>query len=760
VTAGQRPTVDPAARTQARWRASAPPSSADPAVAALPAKLRPPQARVRLVERRALLGALDETAAPLVVLCAPAGAGKTTVLRQWAEADERPFAWVQLDDADSDPVVLLTYLSLALASITEVDPDVRASLSLAVPPVRERILPLVGEALAAAPGFVLVLDDAHVLRGDKPWEVVAFVLRNLPEGAQLAIGSRSDPELPLARMRAAGDVAELRAGELSLRRSEVAELMRLHDCEADDETVDAVHAATEGWATGLQLACLARAGRPPSEWLPEIRGSRREIAEFLTSEVLDAQPLEIQEFLLRTSVLQELTPKLCALVTGSDDGGELLARVAREGLFVVPLGGDGCHYRYHHLFAEMLQDELERRHPGLPRELHSGVAAWYRGEGLPDPTVHHLLAAREVEAAGDVVAAAWPAMWSRGQTETVRRWLGAFTDRQILDHRALTLTAGWVYTALDAGRLGERWCEAACAATMDDSPSPDGAASLRSSQALLRATVGAEGVRRMREDAELAARLEDRPGTSWYADAQVALGVARWLSGATQRALHPLAVGAREGSLCNPSAELAALGYLALIAADQTEWHVAEEYEGRATDLLTALGFGTHRRCLPMLLTRVKIRARTSRAEAEAAAGDVSRLLRHMVPHPWMALLSDVVLGEGAIDRADLAAAERHATSAAALLDRYPDAGILRRRAEKLLEAVERTRLADPLTPAERRVLELLPTHLTDAQMAEQLFVSRNTVKSHVKSLYRKLEVSSRADAVTRARDVGLLPRD
>ena len=165
----------------------------------------------------------------------------------------------------------------------------------------------------------------------------------------------------------------------------------------------------------------------------------------------------------------------------------------------------------------------------------------------------------------------------------------------------------------------------------------------------------------MRESAELAARLEAVPGTSWYADAQVALGVARWLSGATQRALHPLAVGAREGSVCNPSAELAALGYLALIAADEAEWDVAAEYEGRATDLLAALGFGTHRRCLPMLLTRVKLRSRVAGAEGEAAAADVARLLRHMVPHPWMALLADVVLGEGAVDRADMAAAERHA---------------------------------------------------------------------------------------------------
>ena len=751
--------METGAGVRARWSPAVPFSSVELPVAPLPAKLRPPQARTRSVERRALLDALRNATAPLVVLRAPAGAGKTTVLRQWAAADPRPVAWVQLDEADGDPVVLLTYLSMALESITDMDATVKASLSLAAPPIRERILPLVGEALAAAPAFVLVLDDAHLLKGEMPWEVVAFVLRSLPEGAQLAIGSRSDPDLPLARMRAAGDVVEFRAAELCLRRSEVAELMRLHDCEADQEMVAAVHAATEGWATGLQLACLARAGRPPAEWLPEIRGSRREIAEFLTSEVLDAQPPDVQEFLLRTSVLHELTPRLCALVTGRDDGGELLARAAREELFAVPLGDDGCHYRYHRLFAEMLQTELEKRHPGLPDELHRSVAAWYRSEDLPDAAIQHLLAAGDPAAAGDLVAASWPAMWSRGQVETVRRWLGAFTDRQILNQPALTLTAGWVYTALDAGRLGERWCEAACASPMDDSPSPDGAASLRSSQALLRATVGADGVRRMREDAELAARLEATPGTSWYADAQAALGVARWLSGATQRALHPLAVGAREGSVCNPSAELAALGYLALIAADEAEWDVAEEYEARATELLAALGFGTHRRCLPMLLARVKLRGHASRPDAVEAAGDVSRLLRHMVPHPWMALLADVVLGEGAIDRVDAAAAGRHAASAAALLDRYPDAGILHRRTEKLLEAVDRTRMAEPLTPAERRVLDLLPTHLTDAQMAGQLYVSRNTVKSHVKSLYRKLEVSSRADAVARAREMGLLPR-
>jgi LuxR family maltose regulon positive regulatory protein len=693
-------------------------------------------------------------------MCAPAGTGKTTALRQWSAVDGRPTAWVQLDPSDDDPVVLLIYLVRALRAIVAIDPGVEASLGLAVPPVRERVLPLLADALAGAPSFVLVLDDAHLLQSARCWDIVAFVLHNLPPGAQLALGTRSDPPFPLARLRASAELAEFRVQQLALDRAETVELVRLHGCEPDDGAVDALLSATEGWATGLQLACLAAGGRPLEEWLPRVRGERREIAAYLTSEVLDGQPAEVQDFMLETSVLSELTPALCKLVTRRDDAGRLLARVAREELFIVPLG-DGAHeYRYHHLFAEMLEAELEARRPGERQVLHRRAAAWYAAHADPDAEVRHLLAAGESVAAGDVVAAAWPGMWNRGQSETVRRWLASFDDRQILSHQALMLTAGWVYTALDDGKLGERWGTAACGALMDEAPSPDGAASLRSSQALLRATIAPGGVRRMREDAELAAGLETTPGTSWYADAQVTLGVARWLSGSAQRALHPLAVAAREGSVYNPSAELAALGYLALIAVDETEWETAAEYEARATARLAELGFGTHRRCLPMLLARAKLLARRPDAAAaavDAAAADVDHLLRHIAPHPWMSLLAHSVLGEVALERGGTAAAEAHASAAAARLERYPDAGILRRRAERLRGAVEHARAIEPLTPAERRVLELLPTHLTDGQMAEQLFVSHNTVKSHLKSVYRKLEVSSRADAVQRARETGLL---
>ncbi len=737
---------------------SRPPASSRPSVRAL-AKFSPPAARFEVVERRSLLARLASTTEPLVLFCSPAGAGKTVVLRQWIEADPRPAAWLRLEPADDDPVVLLLALSEALQAVAEVDPVLVEYLQLAVPPVRERVVPLLEDALARARPFILVLDDAQTIVSERSWDVIGLVLRGLPAGAQLAVGTRVDPKLRLARLRASGELVEIRLADLVFDREETVELLRLHACcDATDDVVDALLASTEGWATGLRLACSASCQRPVEQWLPHVPGGRREIAEYLTSEVVERQPQELQDFLLSTSVLRELSPASCKLASGRDDAGELLERVAHEELFIVPLGQNGCLYRYHHLFAEVLGEELERRRPGEPRKLHRRIGAWRAQHDDPDSAVHHLLAGGDVTAAGDVVAASWRTLWNRGQAETVWRWLDAFGDRQILGHQALTLTAGWVYTALDAGERGARWGRAACDASMSDAPSPDGATSLRSSQALLRATLAPDGVRRMREDAELAAKLEISVGSSWHADAQVALGVARWLSGSTQRALHPLALGAREGSVHNPSAELAALGFLSLIAIEQGEWTTAEEHEARASARLAELGFGTHRRCLPMLLARAALLARDPSADVAAATAEVHRLLEHMVPHPYMALLTHAILGAVALARSDGLEANAHAEAAGALLKRYPDAGILRTRVEHLRRGVELNRVAEPLTGAEHKVLDLLPTHFTEAQIAEHLFVSHNTVKTHLKNVYRKLEVSTRADAVKCAHDRGLLP--
>jgi len=300
----------------------------------LRSRLRPAEPYVRLVLRDALVGALLACRTPLVVVSAPAGYGKSTVLSQWAAAERRPTAWLQLDAADNDPVVLLTYLIAALDEIAPLEPGVAELLRLRYPPLDERVLPALGAALEGAPPFLLVLDDGHLVESRASWRAIHAVLEQLPRGAQMAIGGRHEPELPLARLRAAGRLAEFRADRLAMSRAEARELLDLHGLSCDEDALDDLLAATEGWATGLYLALLADEGRASDARLVGVRGDRHEIAAYLVAEVLERQPAAVQEFLVRTSILGALSASLCEAVTGSGDAGEVLARLARENLFV------------------------------------------------------------------------------------------------------------------------------------------------------------------------------------------------------------------------------------------------------------------------------------------------------------------------------------------------------------------------------------------------------------------------------------------
>ena len=265
----------PAARAAARSDAQGAPRLL------IPSKLRPPRPRLQPVPRHAAVARLVASGEPLVVVSAPAGAGKTLLLAQWAEADARPAAWLQVDAADNDHVVFLTYVAAALAQVAPVDDDVFALLALGYPPVKERVLPLVAQALSAAPPFLLVLDEVDGLTDRRCWAIVAFLVENLPDGAQMALTSRIDPPLPLARLRAEGALLELRNDSLALDRAETAALLAGQVADVDDEIVDAVCTATEGWATGVSLAALAMRGRPAADWPPLLRGGQREIAAYL-----------------------------------------------------------------------------------------------------------------------------------------------------------------------------------------------------------------------------------------------------------------------------------------------------------------------------------------------------------------------------------------------------------------------------------------------------------------------------------------------
>ena len=777
----------------------------------LVSNLQIPRSRLDVVPRSELIAALRRSTAPLIVVSAPAGSGKTMTLVQWIEADDRPGAWLQLDTSDNDPVVLLTYLAHALQGLTAVDPAVFDGLRASITPIRTQILPALEASLAAAGPFLLVLDDAHLVRAKTCWEILGFVIDHVPPGAQLVLSSREDPPLPLGRLRASGSLEVFRAPRLALSRDEANELLRLNGRAVDEGTLDALMAATEGWAAGMYLALLAGEGRASGEWLRRVRGDEREIADYLVGEVLGRQPYRTQEFLLKTSILERFSAPLCQAVTGRSDAYAALKRLARENLFVVPLDERAEWYRYHQLFAELLRAEHGRQAPGELSGLHRAAAAWFDEHDDPEQAVRHWLAAGDVEPAADLVATWCTFLIDMGQAETAQRLLAMFSDGQILSHVPLTLAAGWVYELgyphYTLKKTRQSIVRAALTVDVGDRPAFDRAASLRSSQAQLRAFLAPDGIARMLADAELSTELESgSQGTLWYGEACRLRGIALYFAGRPAAAVRPLRAeesgvpftgdaatippafrdliagdqdqpGTAEGvdggvwkgawkratldgsELWPPSAFDTAevLAFQSLIAGDQGRWEDAEELDRRAWERFVQSGAEVEPP-LAALAARARVLASHADPSLDTHLERLARWLDEM-PNVWEreAILGSVVLGEIALGRGKLDAAVRWSDRAQAVLRTYPDAGMLGPRAERLRLALQERRLGLAVTAAEQRVLDLLPTELSVKEIGARLFISHNTMRSHLRSLYAKLGVHSRSAAVERARALGLL---
>ena len=710
------------------------------------ARLRPPRAQVPTVARNGLLDRLTWSEEPLILVSAPAGYGKTTLLRQWVERAERPTAWVQLEPLHNDPIALLCYLADALGEIAPLTPELRGLLGRRDAPIEDRVLPTLSAALEVAPPFLLVLDDAHHLIRSTCWRYVRVLLDALPPGGRLAIASRTEPPIPLARMRATGLIGEVGVTDLRLTPGETADLLRLHQRDASGDELDSLLSSTEGWATGVYLSILAGDSSAPAT----PHGDLHQIAAYLTSEVLDRQPPDLQEFLLRTSILDQLSADLCRAVTGRRDAHELLELLARENLFVTPLDDRDEWFRYHHLFAELLRAQLDRRAPADTDALHRRAASWYEARDDLERAVRHSAAAGDGDSAHvqDLAAVACDRMVGVGQNERARQLLMSFTDEQVLRSPALTLTATLLGQYLSDTRV-QRFSRHGLSMTTGDEPTTVGAKSMRSWQAALRASRAPDGVTRMLEDADLAGSLEASVDSDWRLMCLAMRVMALYLLGRVRQALSLLTetmtgVGLEDLSWW--------LGMRALIAADQDDWELTEDLDEQAqADPLASL-------MVPTVLAHALVLGHRSDPGTmpyiDSSGQELFDVFRCTL---WRRILSADVFGEVALRLGHDLAAERWTSEAEAALQQYPDPGVLRDRTKRLRQAIEERRMADPLTAAERRVLDLLPTQLTAAQMATRLFLTTNTVKSHVSHIYRKLGVTTRTAAVETARRLGLL---
>jgi len=445
--------------------------------ALLETKFYVPRSRRGLVSRLRLSERLDRgTASKLMLVSAPAGFGKTTLLTQWlaagpgAPADKRPAAWLSLDQGDNDPASFWAYVIAALRTTSPgVGENALALLRASGPPPVEVVLTALLNDLAAIAGdIVLVLDDYHVIDAPVVQDAMAFLLEHLPPRLHVVIAGRADPALPLARLRARGELAEIRAAELRFTPDEAAaylnEMMGLRLSARD---VAALEARTEGWIAALQLAALSMQGRDDvAGFIAGFAGDDRYVVDYLAEEVLARQPDRVQAFLLQTSVLGRLSGPLCDAVTGQGGGKAMLEALERGNLFLVPLDDRRRWYRYHHLFADVLQARLLDEQPGQVPDLHRRASAWYERSGEQSLAIGHALAARDFSRAADLIERALPAMARTRQEATVRGWLEMIPDELVRVRPVLSV--GFAGALLTGGELegiegrlrdAERWLD-------------------------------------------------------------------------------------------------------------------------------------------------------------------------------------------------------------------------------------------------------------------------------------------------------------
>jgi LuxR family transcriptional regulator, maltose regulon positive regulatory protein len=398
--------------------------------ALLATKLHVPRPQPGFAPRPRLVQALSEgLARGRVLICAPAGFGKTSLLADWAHGGGRPVAWLGLDAGDNDPARFWRYV---VAALDQAQPGIAERLGPLLGPPAPRsfeglVTALINE-LAAQAGrdeVLLVLDDYHLVDAAPVHESVAFLLENLPPGLLLVVSGRADPPLPLARLRARGQLAELRAAELRFTTEEAAALLGAAAGPVlPDTAVVALTARTEGWAAGLQLAALSLRGRSDTAgFVAAFSGSHRFVLDYLADEVLDRQPGQVRAFLLETSVLERLSGELCDAVTGRPGSQAMLHHIEQAGLFLVPLDEVRGWWRYHHLFADLLRARLEQEQPGRVQELHRAAAAWSDEHDLADDAVGHALAAGDAAWAAQLTERYVGSLLRRGEGATLRRWL-------------------------------------------------------------------------------------------------------------------------------------------------------------------------------------------------------------------------------------------------------------------------------------------------------------------------------------------------
>ncbi|MDT0464950.1 LuxR C-terminal-related transcriptional regulator [Streptomyces gibsoniae] len=729
-------------------------------------KLRPPTRPPHLLTRPRLLRRLDAVTEPVVVVCAPTGAGKTVLLTEWSRdlAAREECAWLSLDAYDNAPGRLWAGIQEALR---QARPDLPAGLDSEVWTLEawlEEVLPDLVTGLGGGGSFTLILDGLESVTDAEALHSIAAFLTRLPRGFRVVLSTRHTPGTPLPALRARGLVAELDQHDLRFTPEEAEEVLtRLLGSAPTEQTVSALYEATEGWAAALCIMgrTLMRSGNQPDTG--ELARAEQAVSEYLTTEVLDRLTTEQREFLLRTSVLDELRTGPCQALAG-ERAGVLLRELTRTVHLLVPVAAAPPAYRRHRALSSLLSDILASEAPDAAASLHRAAARWYSRQGETASAVRHFVLGGDQDTAVAVILGDWEETISAGRGAEVTRWLRLLPPRRVAAEAGLCVVAAMAALAEGALDTGRRWLDVA--ELRQTGPEAAGAGGTLS-EAVVAQTVACC----LRGEILTADRLGESavagtvPLTYWHALACTARGTALLWTRRYEEAEALLGEATRDACAA-----------------------------GHALALVRALGS----RALCALLAGRYAQARTLSHEALGEAG-ASGLEGHFVAVPAHLGRAGVLLEEGAVDEAEdaLAAAEAalagsaqtgsephmralcHVTRARLESARHHTVAARESRAaaERAAEACEcpgiltdlmaRTAEHTVVTPAgpapedlslgERRVLKALCGPLTLREIASELYVSHNTVKTQVRSIFRKLDAHTRSGAVARARECGVL---
>jgi LuxR family maltose regulon positive regulatory protein len=750
-----------------RERISRPQRAVGPVSDLVVSKLRRPLLPPGTVRRSLLIERLARhDFCPVVSVAAPAGYGKTTLLSQWAERNGQSCAWVSVDEADNDPKVLLGYVAKALDAVEPLDERVFDALASPGSSVPGSVVPRLGSALASMTSpVVLVLDDVHLLRNSECRAALSVLADHVPDGSRLALAGRAGPPLRIARLRAEGKVLEIGPKDLSLTPDEASLLLRYADVTLGEDDMAELHRRTEGWPAGLYLAALyLREGGPLPGAVASFGGDDRFVSGYVESEFLSRISRRQRTFLTRAAVLEQMCGPLCDAVLDMGGSAAILADLAGSNVLLVPLDRHGQWYRYHHLFRDMLLAELGRLEPGLMPVLRCRAAGWCLDNGLPEEALEYSMAAGDVDGAARLMGQLTVPAYRQGRVTTIQRWFGWLEDHGGIGGHPMTA----VLAALFSAPMGrpvetERWADAVDRWQYGDPARPDDP-TVEAWAALMRALLCRHGVEQMRADADEAVR---RFAAESFVTPTPALqqGIARVLCGDLDGGDTCLedAVSAGE-QIGSPEHVAVGLCERSLVAMARSQWDRAEVLAERAGTALRRGGI--EESYATPLVSAVRARTALRRADLPAVDRELARAqrLRHLLTYalPQFAVQARIELAHVHLALADLAGARTLMREIDDLFRHRPGLGTLTGQAEALRAQLSRQRGngaagASSLTAAELRLLPLLSTHLSFPEIADEVFLSRNTIKTQVNSIYRKLGASSRSQAVSRSRELGLL---